>query len=329
MPGPAPGLTTALAACRPPAAGTVLRRGASALRRATVQQPASVSFRLVATHSASKVPGVQRPEHSLKAGTPTVASLLWSLRAAVVVTGSCLACRRVLHRQPQRRRHLRAEPAEAASSSNPDAIKASKASQRLLSAESTLRKWSYVSEVVYTWLGLISFSVASFAAYSQGGLNAFRSSMGLGLASVALSVTCALVGWFQARSCRNLGRRCGIAANSLEPGGPVPPASQLGTILPSLASVEASLRARQRTAWLGALFAVVGLQSMVGLMVAKVLATSGGLGIAPGINLDIFTLLAVGNAALSHILGGGAAALQQASLPQASRSSEDSLRGWA
>lgn len=109
----------------------------------------------------------------------------------------------------------------------------------------------------------------------------------------------------------------------------MPPASQLGTILPSLASVEASLRARQRTAWLGALFAVVGLQSMVGLMVAKVLATSGGLGIAPGINLDIFTLLAVGNAALSHILGGGAAALQQASLPQASRSSEDSLRGWA
>ncbi len=40
--------------------------------------------------------------------------------------------------------------------------------------------------------------------------------------------------------------------------------------LPALAAIEGSLRARQRTAALGALFAVVGLQSMVGLMVAKV-----------------------------------------------------------
>lgn len=293
---------------RPLADGSIFGRlevlkAASALRRAAALQPQS-----------------SRLERNLWPGT--------SLRTVAAVTGSCLACQRILHGQPQRRRRLRAKPAEVGGASDPNAIKASKASQKLLSAESTLRKWGYVSEVVYTWLGLISLSVASFAAYSQGGLRAFRSSMGLGLASVALSVTCALVGWFQARSCRNLGRRCGIAANSLEPGGPVPPASQLSTILPSLASVEASLRARQRTAWLGALFAVVGLQSMVGLMVAKVLATSGGLGIAPGINLDIFTLLAVGNAALSHILGGGAAALQQASLPQASSFSEDSLRGW-
>lgn len=239
-----------------------------------------------------------------------------------------MACRPVLRGHLHKRRRLQAKPAEAGDSSNTDATKASKASQRLLNAESTLRKWGYVSEVVYTWLGLISLIVACFAAYSQGGLRAFRSSMGLGLGSVALSVTCTLVGWFQARGCRNLGRRCGIAANSLEPGGPVPPASQLSTILPSVASVEASLRAQQRTAWLGALFAVVGLQSMVGLMVGKVLATSGGLRAAPGINLDIFTLLAVGNAALAHILGGGAAALQQASLPQAASSSEDALRGW-
>ena len=39
--------------------------------------------------------------------------------------------------------------------------------------------------------------------------------------------------------------------------------------LPSLVTIETSLRARQRTAWLGALFAVVGLQTMVGLMVGK------------------------------------------------------------
>ena len=39
--------------------------------------------------------------------------------------------------------------------------------------------------------------------------------------------------------------------------------------LPALAAIEANLRARQRTAALGALFAVVGLQSMVGLMVTK------------------------------------------------------------
>ena len=39
--------------------------------------------------------------------------------------------------------------------------------------------------------------------------------------------------------------------------------------LPTLAAIEANLRARQRTAALGALFAVVGLQSMVGLMVTK------------------------------------------------------------
>ncbi|CAE8598403.1 unnamed protein product [Polarella glacialis] len=155
--------------------------------------------------------------------------------------------------------------------------------------------------------------VASFSAYSQGGLRAFRStSMGLGLTAVGLSVICALIGWFQARTCRTLGRRCGLAASALEPGGPTPPASQLMTMMPSLSAIETGLRARQRTAWLGSLFAIVGLQSMVGLMVAKVLATSGGLASSPGINLDIFTLLAVGNAALSHVIGGGAAAIQQA-----------------
>jgi len=198
--------------------------------------------------------------------------------------------------------------------------------QRLTNAKTSLQRWSYVAEVIYTWLGLISLSVASFAAYSQGGSRVFGTSMGLGIASVALSVVCSLVGWFQARSCRHLGRRCGVAAGALEPGGPVPPASQLS--LPALAAIEGSLRARQRTAALGALFAVVGLQSMVGLMVAKVLATSGGFAQSPGINLDVFTLLAVSNSALGHVVAGGLAAVQQGSLPKTSSSSTDPFQGW-
>mmetsp|Transcript_71433 Transcript_71433/g.128566 ORF Transcript_71433/g.128566 Transcript_71433/m.128566 type:complete len:332 (-) Transcript_71433:63-1058(-) len=215
-----------------------------------------------------------------------------------------------------------------AGSGTSDAARVALVAQRLTAAEGTLRRWGYIAEVVYTWLGLISLSVASFSAYSQGGLRAFRStSMGLGLTAVGLSVICALIGWFQARTCRTLGRRCGLAASALEPGGPTPPASQLMTMMPSLSAIETGLRARQRTAWLGSLFAIVGLQSMVGLMVAKVLATSGGLASSPGINLDIFTLLAVGNAALSHVIGGGAAAIQQGALPAPS-TSDDPFQGW-
>ncbi|CAJ1331164.1 unnamed protein product [Effrenium voratum] len=211
-------------------------------------------------------------------------------------------------------------------SSSPDSARMNRVVQRLTNAEISLRRWGYVVEIIYTWLGLISLAVASFAAYSQGGLAAFRSAMGLGLASVALSVVCSLVGWFQARSCRALGRRCGLAAGSLEPGGPVPPPSQMSS-LPPLSSIEVSLRSRQRTAWLGALFGVVGLQSMVGLMVGKVLATSGGFSQSPGINLDIFTLLAVSNSVLGHVLAGGLAAIQQGSLPQSS-ASDDNFQGW-
>ena len=47
--------------------------------------------------------------------------------------------------------------------------------------------------------------------------------------------------------------------------------SHVAKRLPSLVAIETTLRARQRTAWLGALFAVVGLQTMVGLMVGKAL----------------------------------------------------------
>jgi len=228
---------------------------------------------------------------------------------------------------------LAAEPKEESSekvepAKTGDAPRVALAVQRLHAAETTLRRWGYAAEIVYTWLGLISLSVASFAAYSQGGLRVFRSSVGLGLASVGLSVVCSLIGWFQARSCRTLGRRCGLAAGSLDPLGPVPPAGQLAGTLPSLGAIETSLRARQRTAWLGAFFALVGLQTMVGLMVGKVLATSGGFSQSPGINLDIFTLLAVSNSAFGHVLAGGLAALQQGLLPQSSSSSEDPFQGW-
>jgi len=273
----------------------------------------------------SRLQGREHTEHRSSPGrVPLRAACATTLGAAVGISRQ--RCRPSTWRGSKV--VLASEPKEETSSSSPDAARVALVSQRLTAAEGTLQRWGYVAEVVYTWLGLISMSVSSFAAYSQGGLRAFRnSSMGLGLAAVSLSVMCALLGWFQARSCRTLGRRCGLAAKSLEPGGPLPPASQLTTMIPSLASVEAGLRARQRTAWLGALFAVVGLQAMVGLMVAKVLATSGGFGTSPGLNLDIFTLLAVGNSALAHIIGGGAAALQQGALPVAA-APEDPFQGW-
>ncbi|CAL1133040.1 unnamed protein product [Cladocopium goreaui] len=234
---------------------------------------------------------------------------------------------------PQRRKYKVVPLAEeeskseapAPSESSSDAGRVKTVVQRLTNAETSLQRWSYVAEVIYTWLGLISLSVAGWATYSLGGLRIFNTAGGLGIVSVGLSVACSLVGWFQARSCRHLGRRCGMAAGSLEPGGPVNPKMSL----PALAAIEANLRARQRTAALGALFAVVGLQSMVGLMVTKVLATSGGFSPSPGINLDIFTLLAVSNSALGHVLAGGLAAVQQGSLPKISSSSTDPFQGWA
>lgn len=198
--------------------------------------------------------------------------------------------------------------------------------QRLTTAEWSLRKWGYLSEVVYTWLGLISLGVAVFRACVGSDLSRTRS-LALGLASVGLSLVCALVGWYQARVCRRLGRRCGLAASSLEPGGPTPPAAHLLAALPALVDIESGLRARQRTAWLGAFFAVVGMEALAGLLVAKLLMVSGPFVAAPG--LDVFTLLSVCNAALSHVISGGAAALQQSALPPAPQSHDDQFRGWA
>lgn len=220
------------------------------------------------------------------------------------------------------------EDAAAAGGKAPDPARVALVAQRLATAEQALRRWGYVAEVVYTWLGAVSLGIASFAAFSHGS-RVYRSPvMALGPVSVGLSLLCSFVGWFQARGCRSAGRRCSLAASSLEPGAPMPPADQLQTIMPALGDVESGLRVRQRTAWLGVLFAVVGMQSMVGLLVAKVLAASGGLSPPPGVSLDVFTLLAVSNVALSHVIGGGAAAMQQGALPPPAASAGDPFRGW-
>lgn len=208
----------------------------------------------------------------------------------------------------------------------PDQARVALVSQRLTSADWHLRRWGYLSEVVYTWLGTISLGVAGFATYSHGLTRGWSPGVVLGFASVGLSVFCALVGWWQARAIRRLGRRCGLAAASLEPGGPIP--SDFLSALPSLAEIETGLRARQRTAWLGTLFAILGLQAMVGLLVTKVLVASGGFSPAPGVPLDVFTLLAVSNAALSHVVGGGTASLQLSMLPAAPAVLEDPFLGW-
>lgn len=254
-----------------------------------------------------------------------------SISAAVAVA-TAVAARAAarLGRSPRRPRSWAAAVAAARDGKSlQEDSRVALVAQRLNTAEWNLRRWAYLAEVVYTWLGIISLGVACFSAYSHGGVQAYRSpSTALGLGSLGLSVFCSLIGWFQARTCRHYGRRCGLAAVSLEPGGPVPPAEQLATTIPLLADIENHLRARQRTAWLGALFAIVGLQSMVGLLVGKVLAASGGLTPAPGVSLDVFTLLAVGNAALSHVIGGGAAALQQGALPAPQAGHDDPFNGW-
>lgn len=223
------------------------------------------------------------------------------------------------------------EPTPSSDTSKTDPGRIALVVQRLTTAENSLRRWGYVAEAVYTWLGIISLGVACFAAYTKGGARAFAGSpsMALGLGSVGLSVLCSFIGWLQARGCRNIGRRCGIAASSLEPGGPARPETQIIAMMPALGDIECSLRNRQRTAWLGAMFAVVGLQAMVGLLVGKVLAASGGLAPAPGVSLDVFTLLAVSNVALSHVIGGGTVALQQGALPTPAASTSDVFRGWA
>jgi len=224
------------------------------------------------------------------------------------------------------------EPTPSSDTTATDPARMALVVQRLTTAETSLRRWGYVAEVVYTWLGIISLGVLSFAAFNtKGGAHAFAGSpaTALGLGSVGFSVLCSFIGWLQARGCRSIGRRCGIAASSLEPGGPARPGQQILAMMPALGDIECSLRNRQRTAWLGALFAVVGLQAMVGLLVGKVLAASGGLAPAPGVSLDVFTLLAVSNVALSHVIGGGTVALQQGALPTPASSTSDVFRGWA
>mmetsp|Transcript_125368 Transcript_125368/g.401484 ORF Transcript_125368/g.401484 Transcript_125368/m.401484 type:complete len:398 (-) Transcript_125368:16-1209(-) len=209
-----------------------------------------------------------------------------------------------------------------------DPYSAALVAQQLTHAGESLCRWGYVAEVSYTWLGVVSLVVATFSAFAgsavHGGPNL---STALGLPSVGLSLLCGLVGWFQARTCRSVGRRCGLASRSFEAGGPMPPAT-LMTGVPSLAEIEGQIRARQRTALLGTFFAVLGLQAMVGLLVAKVFAAAGTLNPAPGVSLDVFTLLAVCNSALSHVISGGAAACQQGALPPPSTAYNDRFRGW-
>lgn len=203
-----------------------------------------------------------------------------------------------------------------------------KVSQRLNTAAANLRQWSYLAEVSYTWLGVISLGVSFFAAYSRGGWKAFaRPGVALGVGSVGLSTLMSLVGWFQARNCRSFGRQCSEAASALEPGGPAPQARRLKSVLPPITSIEKSLRSRQRTAWLGMLFAIVGLQCMAGVLVTKVLVTYGAIGSSSDVPLDVFTLLGVGNAALSHVIGAGVAMFQQSCLP-APAAANDPYAGW-
>lgn len=201
---------------------------------------------------------------------------------------------------------------------------------RLTNAEKQLSRWSYAAEVVYTWLGLISLGVASFSFMSHGGVAASRGSMGIGMVSAGASVLCALVGWTQARLTRSMGRKCGLAASQLplHEGNQGSLPKQWSSVAPPLRDVEQLLILRQRTAWLGILFAVVGLQAMVGLLVGKVLTATGPLGAAPGVSLDVFTLLAVGNAALSHVIGCGIAHGQQRALLPPRKDAEGPFNGW-
>jgi len=201
--------------------------------------------------------------------------------------------------------------------------------RRLEKAEYNLHLWSYVAEALYVWLGFISLGVGAFSFYSHGKPTL---SMLAGLSAVALSSFCQLVGWWQARACRVVGRSCGLAAAALEPmttgmSSSTWPPTELLALLPALQPLESRLRRRERTAWWGAFFAVLGLHSMVGMLVTKILTTSGGIAPLPGLQLDVFTLLAVSNCALSHVLGGGIAAMQRKMLP-AKGMSDSAVRGW-
>mmetsp|Transcript_58915 Transcript_58915/g.137696 ORF Transcript_58915/g.137696 Transcript_58915/m.137696 type:complete len:287 (-) Transcript_58915:80-940(-) len=225
----------------------------------------------------------------------------------------------------KRRAPVTSRPVDAGTSELSGPVSTPAVVKRLSAADSSLQFWGYIGETCYSWLGLISIGVACFSAYSRGPTARNVSSF-MGLATVGLSVMCGFVGWFQSRMCRQDGRRCGLAAASLEPSAA--PTAQLAAMIPQLAGIESLLNSRQRTAWLGMVFSVVGLQAMVGLLVAKVLSAGGGLSIATGFQLDVFTLLAVSNTALSHVIGVGVVALQRAALPAARPGGSDMYRGW-
>mmetsp|Transcript_29635 Transcript_29635/g.94957 ORF Transcript_29635/g.94957 Transcript_29635/m.94957 type:complete len:314 (+) Transcript_29635:114-1055(+) len=272
------------------------------------------------------------PSHGVGQISPS-ASAVFAAVSAAVATAVVGAARVRTARRPRARFGrtlvaLASEDAEASSRPRTsDGARAALAAQRLRTAANGLRRWGYVAEVSYTWLGLISLGVTVFASYARGGVTAYRNPcMALGLGSVGVSLMCAFVGWFQARTCRAQGRRCDQAANSLEmnAGG----SASVPLAAPSVAEIEMNIRHRHRTAWLGTFSAVFGLQAMVGLLVTKVLVASGTVSPAPGVSLDVFTLLAVTNSALSHVIGGGAASTQQGALPPCPSSQDDQFRGW-
>eukprot|EP00929_Paragymnodinium_shiwhaense_P103305 TRINITY_DN66701_c0_g1_i1.p1 TRINITY_DN66701_c0_g1~~TRINITY_DN66701_c0_g1_i1.p1 ORF type:complete len:330 (-),score=62.65 TRINITY_DN66701_c0_g1_i1:35-1024(-) len=213
---------------------------------------------------------------------------------------------------------------------------------RLNDAESSLQLSSSIAEVLYSSLGLVSLALGVFscACQGQGSLP-----MTLSLTSVGLSLLFCAGGWWQARGTRLLSQRCKLAASSLTPigatGEPLPP--QVHAVLPPVRLIERRLLRRERTAWLGALFAIVGLHMMVGMLVAKVLVQSAASGrvtveaagsiaskLSSGVRLDAFTLLMVSNCALSHIVGAGLASVQRRQLPQprGTDDSDSAYRGW-
>lgn len=250
---------------------------------------------------------------SVSAASPPLAGAA-ALAAVVAVAGA------------PRRRRGRSAPAAEGPGTSTELGAAGRLSQRLSDAERNLQIWSYAAEVQYTWLGLVSLCISGFSFYTHGKANP---SMTVGIGAVVASVVCSAVGWWQARGCRQISRRCGLAAASLESEGSVTPSSQVLSMLPPLAMVEKKLARRERTAWLGSLFAVLGLHTMVGMLVAKVL-TNSGTPYTPslGVSLDVFTLLAASNCAFSHVLGAGIAALQRRSLPQTKETTDDGMAGW-
>mmetsp|Transcript_68791 Transcript_68791/g.149715 ORF Transcript_68791/g.149715 Transcript_68791/m.149715 type:complete len:308 (+) Transcript_68791:53-976(+) len=274
----------------------------------------------------------------LRAGQPESRTFR-AFASATFAASALAALRGRAWRRAALARHLRPSVAvfaegEKSSKEKPGLPKPSDArapllQRRLESAEYNLQVWSYVAEVVYTWLGIISLGVAGFSFFTHGKPTV---SMLAGLSAVGLSSACQIVGWWQARGCRAMSRGCGLAAAALEPlttgvAAPTWPPTQLLAVLPALGPLEKRLWRRERTAWLGLLFAVLGLHTMVGMLVTKVLTTSGGITPLPGLSLDVFTLLAVSNCALSHVLGGGIAAMQRRMLPAPSKD-DTPVRGW-